>query len=112
MCERMNWKIPKTHGSRKKRSNQGFVVEETALLSQVGQVVNLGSHKHLSSQTFTMVDSWGSFFFLGGGSFFPVLFGATSPLSSYLDALQPFLSEGRVVLFSSHLGNSKDKKWM
>ena len=66
MCERMNWKIPKTHGSRKKRSYQGCVVEEITLLSQVQQVVNLGSHNHLSS-----LNGW--------GNFFPVLFGPPHP---------------------------------
>lgn len=43
------------------------------------------------------------------GSFIASLFGATSPQLSYLDVLQPFLSEAKVALFSSLLGNPGQK---
>ena len=36
----------------------------------------------------------------------------TSSLLAYLDALQAFISEARVVLFSDPLGNTQDKRWM
>lgn len=95
MDERVNWKIPKTCGSRE-RSNQGSAVEEAAVLSQVGQVVSPWSHSHLSTQAFTVVDSWGRFFAsLFWGHLTPIVVPQTVPCS------QPFLSEAKVVLFSS-----------
>lgn len=95
MGERVNWKIPKTCGSRE-RSNLGSSVDEAAVLSQLGQVVSPRSHRHLSSQAFTLVDSWGSFFAsLFWGHLAPIVIPQCVP------PFQPFLSEAKVVLFSS-----------
>lgn len=87
----MNWTILKTW--LQEEELKAGICHRGHVPCQAGRVVNPRGHNHLSSQASTMAGR--------SDSFSASLGGTTSPLSSHLSALPPFLSEAKVTGFIS-----------